>query len=63
MTTAQNLYDFRNFSEICSGEDLAEFFEKEVGDPCPAGSIEINRTRAIEFFEGCARALIWNNIP
>lgn len=63
MTTAQNLYDFRRFSEICSGQDLADFFLTEVGEPCPSGKVTIDRDHAIDFFEGCARALIHNNIP
>jgi hypothetical protein len=43
---AQELYDLREEYAFCSGTDLHEFFEGELGDPSPSGYAEISSANA-----------------
>lgn len=51
---AQELYDFREVSEFCSGTDLQEFFEKFMGEKSPPGDAETYRFYADDFVKKCA---------
>jgi len=57
---AQFLYNMRGKWEFCSGTTLAEFFAAEVGDPSPAGKVNIDPTRAKMFVTRCLAAMEHN---
>lgn len=42
---AQTLYDLRQLTGFCSGTDLHKFFQRAIGDPSPAGSVEVPVTQ------------------
>jgi hypothetical protein len=46
---AQWLYDFQAEFQMCSGEDLRNFFFEETGDPSPSGEVLINQSRMFDF--------------
>ena len=58
---AQELYDLREKLEFCSGTDLHEYFESELGDPSPSGHVEIDRDEAKAFVGICLEAIRHNN--
>lgn len=58
---AQFMYDLREKYEFCSGTDLSEFFDQEVGDPSPKGKAKINNVSALNFVTQCVCAIEKNN--
>lgn len=57
----QALYDLRDEYEFCSGNDLHDFFEKEIGDPAPSGRVTIDADRAADFVIAHARGIKQNS--
>jgi hypothetical protein len=60
---AQTLYDAREKFEFCSGTDLHEFFEGEIGDPSPSGYRDISLKHAGEFVQAHIRTMRHNSYP
>lgn len=58
---AQKLYDLREETEFCSGNDLHEFFFQQTSDPSPSGYVEIDDDAAIKFVDNCADVMAWNS--
>jgi len=57
----QSLYDFRECTEFCSGEELQEFLQKVINDPAPAGSTKIKKFYADDFVNKCADKIAHNS--
>ncbi len=58
---AQKLYDLREKFAFCSGTDLHEYFQAELGDMSPSGYCEIDENRALVFVSGCLLKLDHNS--
>lgn len=48
---AQELYDLRERFAFCSGMDLHEYFQGELGDMSPSGHCEIDEVKARQFVQ------------
>jgi hypothetical protein len=46
---AQQLYNLREETGFCSGEDLHRFFFEQMGDASPSGYVEISAEEARHF--------------
>lgn len=58
---AQTLYDLREQYEFCSGTDLHEFFNEQVGEPSPSGRAQVDTQAAKQFMATCAYAIEHNS--
>lgn len=58
---AQTLYDLRDQYAFCSGTDLHEFFNEQVGDPSPSGYAEISHQAAAWLVENCYEVMLHNS--
>ena len=59
---AQTLLDFRNRTRFTSGQDLADWFEDQLGDSCPPGDADID-TREAALFVARQLSEIAHNSP
>lgn len=54
---AQFLHDLRDVEEFASGNELADFFERTLGDSCPSGWAEVDTHTAIGFVQDCCHVI------
>lgn len=59
---AQSCYEDRDKLQFCSGQDLADFFNSELGDPSPSGNQIISDVKWQKFVASCVAAME-NNSP
>lgn len=52
--TAQQMYDWRDTLQFCSGNELAKFFDQQVGDMAPAGAEKLSAYQCREFIKTSA---------
>lgn len=55
---AQKLYDLREETGYCSGNDLHEWFQEQLGDPSPSGKTLVFADRAELFVVRSATAIM-----
>lgn len=55
---AQELYDLREETGYCSGSDLHEWFQKQLGDPSPSGRTLVFADQAEMFVVKSAISII-----
>jgi hypothetical protein len=59
---AQYLYDFREEFELCGGDDLANFFYQQTGNPSPSGNVRVDADAAMEFIVKSLRYMKANGV-